>query len=178
MNTDVSHHSLPLGRFRSRDVCASATEIPYWWRKIYLESGIWSEALIGRRSNSSIVFFSYRLRMTDKGLKVKCEHDESTTKQSIFVEYILLLRELNNWVLLELVRRRTPYFTLIELEKHKIDQIYVWKPTTTELIIVCNINWRHQYGISVAKTSHMRTARSKEGRLDYLFEDVSCPLGS
>ena len=134
-----------MGRFRSRDVCASATEIPYWWRKIYLESGIWSEALIGRRSNSSIVFLSYRLRMTDKGLKVKCEHDESTTKQSIFVEYILLLRELNTWVLLELVPRRTSYFTLIDLEKHKINQIYIWKPVTTGLITVC----KHQFTSSV-----------------------------
>ena len=134
-----------MGRFRSRDVCAWATEIPYWWRKIYLESRIWSEALIGRRRSSSTVFLAISLRMTDKRLKVKCEHDESTTKQSIFLEYILLLRELNNWGLLELVPRRTSYFTLIDLEKHKINQIYIWKPVTTGLITVC----KHQLTSSV-----------------------------
>ena len=37
--------------------------------------------------------FSYCLRMTDKrqkATKVKCKHEESLTKQSIFVEYSLL----------------------------------------------------------------------------------------
>ena len=37
--------------------------------------------------------FSYCLRMTDKrqkATKVKCKHDESLTKQSIFVDYSLL----------------------------------------------------------------------------------------
>ena len=67
------------GRFARRNVCDSATEIPYWWRKICPESGIHC--------------FSYCLRMTykrQKATKVKCKRDESLTKQSIFVEYSLL----------------------------------------------------------------------------------------
>ena len=69
-----------LGRCeRTGNVCNSATEIPYWWRKIC---------------------FSYCLRTTDKRQKatiVKWKREESLTKQSIF------------WVSLELVDRWTQF---------------------------------------------------------------------
>ena len=55
-------------------------------------SRIWLGALIGRPS-SFIIFFRYCLLVTDKeqkATKLKCKHDESITKQSIFVEYIPL----------------------------------------------------------------------------------------
>ena len=44
-------------------------------------------------STEKLHCFSYCLRMTDKGpkaTKVKCKRNESITKQSIFLEYILL----------------------------------------------------------------------------------------
>ena len=58
-------------------------------------SRIRSEALIVRRS-SYIVLISYCLQITDKrqkAKKVKCKHEESLTKQSIFVEYSLLQKK-------------------------------------------------------------------------------------
>ena len=40
------------------------------------------------------------------------------------------------WVLLELVRRRTQNFTLIDQEKQKIKQVYnYWNPMTTKFIM-------------------------------------------
>ena len=60
--------------------------------------------------------------MTDKrqkATKVKCKHDESLTKQPIFVEY----------------SRNTQYFTKIDQEKHKIEQIYIWNLMTTGFIM-------------------------------------------
>ena len=54
-------------------------------------SGIRSEALIGRRSSYIVLIIA--LRMKDKrqeATRVKCKRDESITKHSLFVEYILL----------------------------------------------------------------------------------------
>ena len=42
------------------------------------------------------------------------------------------------------INRRTQTFTIIDQEKHKIEQIYIW-------INYVNIDLRHQYGISAAK---------------------------
>ena len=39
------------------------------------------------------------------------------------------------WVLLELARKKTQNFTLIEQEKQKIKQIYIWNPMTTKFIM-------------------------------------------
>ena len=39
------------------------------------------------------------------------------------------------WVLLELVRSKTQNVTIIDQEKHKIKQIYVWIPMTTGFIM-------------------------------------------
>ena len=47
-------------------------------------SGIWSGALISRRSGYIILIISYCLQMTnkrEKATKVKSKRDESTTKQ-------------------------------------------------------------------------------------------------
>ena len=65
-----------------------------------------------------------RLQITDKGqkaTKVKCKHDESTTKQSMLVQNILFRRSIS--VLPELVQRRTQNFTIINKETHKTEQI-------------------------------------------------------
>ena len=67
------------------ETSASVTEIPYWWRKICLESG--QEPLL---VDVVVILFYLFLRITDKRprtTKVKCKRDESITKQSIFLEY-------------------------------------------------------------------------------------------
>ena len=74
--------------------------------------------------------------MTDKrqkATKVKCKRDESIKNQSIFVEYILIER--NIWILLELVRRWTQHFTKIDQKKRKIEPICIWKPIPTGFIM-------------------------------------------
>ena len=73
------------GRFARRNVCDSRTEIPYWWRKICP-----SKVLIGRRSSYIVLAIVYEWQKATKG---KCKRDESLTKQSIFVEYILLWKK-------------------------------------------------------------------------------------
>ena len=74
--------------------------------------------------------------MTDKrqkATKVKRKHDDSITKQSIFVEYILLSRRI--WVLLELVRRWSQHYIKIDQKKLNIEQICFWNPSTTSYIM-------------------------------------------
>ena len=81
------------GRFARRNVCNSATEIPYRWRKICPESGH-KRCMIGRRIK--LHCFSFCLWMTDKrqkATKVKCKRGESITKTVNIVEYILLCKK-------------------------------------------------------------------------------------
>ena len=79
------------GRFARRNVCDSATEIPTDDVKSVrnpVRSADWS--------TQQFHCFSYCLWMTDKkqkATKVKCKRKESLTKQSIFVEYKLLLKK-------------------------------------------------------------------------------------
>ena len=68
----------PWGRFARRNVCDSATEIPYWWRKICPESG------------QKRWLVKWMTDKRQKATKVKCKREESRAKQSIFVEYTLL----------------------------------------------------------------------------------------
>ena len=75
--------------------------------------------------------------MTDKrqkATKFKCKRDESITKQSVFLEYILLSKFFSR-VSLELFRKRSQNFAIIDQEKHKIKQIYFENPTTTGFIM-------------------------------------------
>ena len=75
--------------------------------------------------------------MTDerqKATKFKCKRDESITKQSVFLEYILLSKFLFR-VLLELFRKGSRNFTIIDQENHKIKQINIENPTTTGFIM-------------------------------------------
>ena len=64
----------------------------------------------------------------------KCKRDESITKQSVFLEYILVSKFFF-WVLLELVRKGSQNFTIIDQEKHEIKQMYIENPTTTGFIM-------------------------------------------
>ena len=56
------------------------------------------------------------------------------TKQSVFLEYILLSKFLFR-VLLELFRKGSRNFTIIDQENHKIKQINIENPTTTGFIM-------------------------------------------
>ena len=84
------------------------------------------------------------------------------------------------WVLLELVRRRSQNFIVIDQEKHKIKAIYIWTPC--DRIFCVNTDLRHQYGISVAKSLTLllakrpwrRGAMRKNG-LPYLFRFFFVP---
>ena len=89
-------------------------EIPYWWRKICPESGHKLSLDYGVVTLFQLLFTNDRQKAT----KVECKRDESITKQSIFVEYILLLKK--HWVLLELIRSWTQHFTRIDQEKPKM----------------------------------------------------------
>ena len=83
-------------RFARRNICDSATEIPYLWHKICPESGqeLWLVVI-------AVVLFDLLCtndrQKTREATKVKCKCDESTvlstTKQLIFVEYILLQKK-------------------------------------------------------------------------------------
>ena len=74
------------GRFARRNVCDSATEIPYWWRKICPESGQKRWLVDGVVTLFWLLFTNDRQKAT----KVKWKREESLAKQSIFVEYTLL----------------------------------------------------------------------------------------
>ena len=80
-----------------------------------------------------------------KAANVKFIHNESLTKQSIFVESIFSRRSI--WVLLEFIRRWTQHLTKIDQEKRKIEQICIWSPMTTGFIMYTYIDFPHQYGI-------------------------------
>ena len=69
---------------------------------------IWSGALIGRHCNIAI---SFKLSFTNdrqgqKVTKVKCKPDESTAKQSLFLEYILLQKKNLSFAITCLQRNR------------------------------------------------------------------------
>ena len=69
-----------------------------------------------------VILFYLLLRMTDKrqkATKVKCKRDESIS------QYF-------SPVLLELVRKRSQNLTIIDQEKHKVKQVNIWNPVTTE----------------------------------------------
>ena len=82
-----------------------------------------------------VVILFYLLFTNDrqKTTRVKCKwglkHDESTTNQSIFLEYNYSLEKASEFC------SRTQNFTIIDQEKHKIKQIYIWNPTTTGFIL-------------------------------------------
>ena len=78
------------------------------------------------------------------------------------------------WVSLELVHRRSQNFTIIDREKHTIEQHFTWNQVTVK------INLRHQYGISVAEeqTSLLVARRGRDGRFCRLHMVRNCLLFS
>ena len=109
-------------------------------------------------STEQLHCFSYCLRMTDKrpkATKVKCKRDESITKQSIFLEYILLqcqhlsfANEHNN--------QNRPGETLNRTNVHSEPHDY--------RIYYVNTDLRHEYEISVAESQTFLLARRSQRR--------------
>ena len=103
--------------------------------------------------------------MTDKrpkATKVKCKHEESLTKQSMLVEYSLLLKKHLRFAGARWQMNTT--LTKIDQKTRKIGQIYIWNPMTAELYHV-NIDLCHQYGISVAESqTFLRVKRPQRRR--------------
>ena len=74
--------------------------------------------------------------MTDKrpkATKVKCKGDESITKQLIFLEYPPLWKKHLSFSGAHC--KRSQNVTVIDQEKHKIKQIYIWNPMTNRFIM-------------------------------------------
>ena len=102
--------------------------------------------------------------MTDKrqeATKVKCKREESLTKQSIFVEYSLLLKKhlsfagarwQMNTTLYQNRPEDTQNWTNLYLEPHDYRIYYV------------NIDLRHQYGISAAESQTFLLAKRPRRR--------------
>ena len=72
--------------------------------------------------------------MTDKRPQ-RSEVNAMNLLQSSQYSWNIFLFRKSIWVLLELVRRRTQNFTLIDQEKQKIKQIDNWNPMTTKFIM-------------------------------------------
>ena len=107
---------------------------------------------IGRWSYCSkivlAIVYERQINKRQKATKVKSKCAETITKQSIFV--VLFFSRRSIWVLLELVCRWTQHFTKIDQEKHKIEQILHLEPHDYPIYYI-NIDFCHQYGISVAE---------------------------
>ena len=110
------------GRFARRNVYDSATEIPYWWRKICPESGHKRWLDIG------VVTLFYPLFQTTY-------ISQKAAKQNSQNLWYIYFSRRSIWILLELVRKWTQHFTKIDQEKRKIEHICIWNPTTTEFIM-------------------------------------------
>ena len=122
--------------------------------------------------------------MTDKrqkATKVKCKREQSLTKESKFVEYILPRRGIR--VLLELARRWTHHFSKIHQEKRNIERIWMWNPMTTGYIMLTLIYVISMEFLSLsrrrsippretspsAKSEEKRLFRSLPGRRNFIL---------
>ena len=133
---------LPGIHCSGRDVCASATGIPYWWWKIFPKSG--QAALVGPQSCCIVLAIVYERHIEDMATKVKCKHNDllqnSQHSRKIF---FFIFRE-SIWVLLELICNRTQNFTIIYQEKQNRTNIRLephdyW--TTMTLIYVMSMEF-------------------------------------
>ena len=130
------------GCFMRRNVCDSATEIPYWWRKICPESG-WS--------TEKLHCSSFCLRMIDKrqkATKVKCKSEESLTKQVNICGNIVFSRT-GIWVLLDWAHWQMNT-TLYQNHPEDSQNWKIYFGPHDYWIYYVNIDLHHQYGISAA----------------------------
>ena len=107
-------------------------------------SGIWSGALISRRSSYIVLLIVYEWQTKDK------RPQKSNVKWWIYYKTVNIPRIYSFsekasefcW---------SSFTTIIDQENHKIKQIYKWNPHDYRIYYV-NIDLRHQYGISVAES--------------------------
>jgi len=118
INAAVSPTSSPLGRFRKEERLR---------RKICRESGqeLWLVDI------EVYIVSAYCLQMTNKrqkAMKVKCKLGRKRDESTSFRIYSSLeaASVFRNW---------TQTFTIVDQEKHKIKQIYIWNPMTTGFIM-------------------------------------------
>ena len=93
-------------------------------------SGIRSEALIGRRSSFIVLAIVYEWQTKDKRRQRSNVNAMNLYQNSQYLWNMVFARR-SIWVLLELIRRWTQYFSKIDREKRKIEQICIWNPMTT-----------------------------------------------
>ena len=98
-----------------------------------------------------------------KAAKVKCKHKESLTKQSMFVEIIIVFSRRSIWVLRELVGRSTQHFTKIDQKTRKNWTNLYLEPHDYWTYYV-NIGLHHQYGISAAESQTFLLAKRPRQR--------------
>ena len=108
--------------------------------------------------------------MTEKRQKVTKRSNVNARDllQNSQYSWSMLLFGRSIWVLL--IHRRTQNFTIIDREKHKIEQHFTWNQVTVK------IDLPHQYGISVAEeqTSLLVARRGRDGRFCRLHMVRNC----
>ena len=113
-------------------------------------SGICLGVLIGRHSSYIVLAIVYEGQTKGKRSHGSNVNAMDLLQYSPFSWNIFFFGR-GIWVLLELVRRRKQNFTIIDQERHKIEQINIWSPLTTGFIMQTLI-----YVISMVFLSVMR----------------------
>ena len=131
-----------------RDVCASATGIPYWWwknlSKIWSGSSDWSTELLYCFSYCIVLAIVYEWHTEDIATKAKCKHNDllQNSQHSRKIFFFIFRGSIS--VLLELIRNRTQNFTIIYQEKQNRTNLRL-KPhdywTTMTLIYVISMEF-------------------------------------
>ena len=116
------------GRFARRNICASAKATPHWWGKISLESGQELRFLDALVNLLLLLFTNDRQQTNDHKGETKIRWIYNTKQSKSQSSWNIFVFRRSIWVLLELVRRRKQNVTIIDQEKHKIEQICVWNP--------------------------------------------------
>ena len=116
------------GRFARRNICASAKATPHWWSKISLESGQELRFLDALVNLLLLLFTNDRQQTNDHKGETKMRWIYNTKQSKSQSSWNIFVFRRSIWVLLELVRRRKQNVTIIDQEKHKIEQICVWNP--------------------------------------------------
>ena len=114
-----------------KDVLQGGTSAPRW-QEFHTDeenlSRIWSGALIGQHSSYLVLAFVDDRQTTDKKAQRSRVNVMNLLQKSQYSWNIFFFRA-------SVINRRTQNFTIIDQEKHKIEQIYIWSPMTTELIM-------------------------------------------
>ena len=115
----------------------SATQRQKFHTDDVMLSGIQSEALVGRRSSYIVLAIVYEWQSwqtKDKRSQRSSVNVTNLWQNSQYLWNIVFSRR-SIWVLLELFGRWTQHFTKIDQRTHKIGQIYIRNPMTTEFIM-------------------------------------------